>query len=64
VKSKLSKNKTETKISTGTMAKIKMAKVTTNAVFTFASTSVKGLVNMAGKIGKEMVNNFEKSDKG
>ncbi len=64
IKSKIKTNKTATKISNGTMAKIKMAKVTTNAVFNFASTSVKGLIKMGGKIGNEMVNNFEKSEKG
>ena len=40
VRSKISKNEKETEISEGTMAKIKMAKVGTDAVFTFASTTV------------------------
>ena len=39
--SKISKNKEETQISESTMAKIKLAKVTTNGVFEFASGAVR-----------------------
>jgi len=52
MKSKLNKNKEETKVSEGTQNKIKLAKTATNSVFVFAKTGIQSLIKMAGTIGK------------
>ena len=64
LKKKMNKNKKETKVKDSTKSKFKLVKKTSNAVYTFSSGAIKGLIKIGEKIGNKMVNNFESSKSG